>query len=133
VAAEDAAAVCVAVGVCEAVAGWEDVAVREAGAVREALAEPDGPAPFPEALSDARVVGDGGALAVPLNRSDDGAVTVGPALTEGEKIGGTDEVPLVQAVTDAEKTTVAVAQPAAVSLALLTFMRPPYIPRGQRP
>lgn len=108
--------------------------------MREALAEPDaraeevpGPAPFPEELADARELLDGGALAVPLNKPDDVAVGVCPALTDGEKIAGTDEVPPVQAVTDAEKTTVAVAQPAAVSLALLTFMWPPYIPRGQQP
>jgi hypothetical protein len=61
-------------------------------------------------------------VAVPLNKTVDVVVGVGPALTEGEKIAGTDEDPPVQAVTDAEKTTVAVAQPAAVSLALLTFM-----------
>ena len=109
--------------------------------MREALAEPDAraeevpaPAPLPEPLADARVLGDGGALAVPLNTPEGVAAGFGPALTDGElKIGGTDELPPVQAVTEAEKTSVAVAQPAAVSLALLTFMRPPYIPGRQRP
>lgn len=110
--------------------------------MREALAEPDAgaeevpvPAPLPEALADPRVLGDGGALAVPLNTPEGVAAGFGPALTDGEllKIGGTDELLPVQAVTEAEKTSVAVAQPAAVSLALLTFMRPPYIPGRQRP
>jgi hypothetical protein len=104
------------------------------------------PAPFPEALADPRVLGDGGALADPWVLGDGGALAVplntpegvaggfGPTLTEGElKIGGTDELLPVQAVTEAEKTSIAVAQPAAVSLALLTFMRPPYIPGGRRP
>jgi hypothetical protein len=125
--------VAVAVGVAVAVA----VAVGVAVAVREALAEPDaraeevpGPVPFPGEVADARALVDRGALAVPLNKPEDVGLGVCPALTDGEKIAGTDEVAPVQAVTDAEKTTVAVAQPAAVSLALLTFMRPPYIPRG---
>jgi hypothetical protein len=53
-----------------------------------------------------------------------GAEADAPA--EGEKIAGTDEDgPPVQAETDADRRTVAVAQPAAVSLDLLTFMRPP--------
>jgi hypothetical protein len=108
--------------------------------VCEELAEPDaraeevpGPAPFPEALDDARAREDDGAVAVPLNKPVDVVVGAGAALTDGEKIAGTDEVEPVQAVTDTEKTTVAVAQPAAVSLALLTFIRPPVIPGGQRP
>jgi hypothetical protein len=85
---------------------------------------------LPVEEADACALVEGGAEAVPLNRPVD--VGVGPALTEGEKIAGTDEVPPVQAVTDAERITVAVAQPAAVSLALLTFMGPPYIPGRQR-
>jgi len=133
------------------VADADVVAAREADAVgvfvpvpvpdgAEALAEADAcadevpvPAPLPEAVVVARALVEAGALAVPLNKPDGVAVAVGPALTDGEKIAGTDEVPPVQAVTDAEKTTVAVAQPAAVSLALLTFMRPPYTPGMQRP
>jgi len=71
-------------------------------------------------------------------RADDEApadeVTVDDEVpADGEKIAGTDEEgPPVQAETDAETRTVAVAQPAAVSLALLTFMRPPCIPGRQR-
>jgi hypothetical protein len=52
---------------------------------------------------------------------------------DGEKIAGTDEEGLpLQAASGAERRTVAVAQPAAVSLALLTLMRPPCIPSGRR-
>jgi hypothetical protein len=122
------------------------VAVREAGAVGVGVARlvPDGalaepvagragvvpaPAPLPEAdVAGAGLVVDAGALAVPLNRLDE--VAVGPAPAEGEKIDGTEDVPPVQAVSIAEQKTVMVTQPAAVSLALLTFMRPPYIPAG---
>lgn len=65
--------------------------------------------------------------------ADDEVPAVDEVPTDGEKIDGTDEEePPVQAETDAEMRTVAVAQPAAVSLALLTFMRPPYIPGRQR-
>ena len=42
-----------------------------------------------------------------------------------------EDGPDVQADTDADMRTVTVAQPAAVSLALLTFMRPPCIPGMQ--
>jgi hypothetical protein len=74
---------------------------------------------------------DAGALAVPLYRL--GADDVPAALEDCEKIGGIDEPgPVVQADTDADMRTVAVAQPAAVSLALLTFMRPPFIPVMQQ-
>ena len=108
-------------------------------AVGEALAEPDAraeavpvPEPLPEAPADPRVLGDGGAVTVPLKKPEDVTVAVGPAFTDGVKIRGSDEAPPpVQAVIETEKTTVAVAQPAAVSLALLTFMRPPFIPGGQ--
>ena len=63
--------------------------------------------------------------AVPLYRLED----VGDTVPEdGEKIAGIDEADPVQADTDADMRTVTVAQPAAVSLALLTFMKPPYIP-----
>jgi hypothetical protein len=70
------------------------------------------------------------ALAVPLYRPEDVADTVPE---DGEKIAGIDEVGPVQADTDADMRTVTVAQPAAVSLALLTFMKPPYIPDMQQP
>ena len=53
---------------------------------------------------------------------------------DGEKIAGIDEdAPEVQADTDADSRTVTVAQPAAVRRALLTFMKPPYIPGTQQP
>jgi hypothetical protein len=53
------------------------------------------------------------------------------APTDGEKIAGTDEDgPPVQAETDADRRMVAVAQPAAVSLDLLTLMRPPCTPQA---
>jgi hypothetical protein len=84
------------------------------------------------------LVPDGGTVAVPATRPDvDGAGTVvdtGDEMpADGEKIDGTDEDgPPVQAETDAETRMVAVAQPAAVSLALLTFMRPPCAPGRRR-
>jgi hypothetical protein len=113
-----------------------------ADALREAdgLADPVVPAPLPVpdevvALPGAPPVSgegelDAGGLAVPLYMPDDvaGAVPV-----DGEKIAGIDEdAPDVQADTDADMRTVAVTQPAAVSLALLTFMRPPCVPGMQR-
>jgi hypothetical protein len=71
-----------------------------------------------------------GMAAVPLNRPlgpGDTAADADPVVpVEGEKIAGMDdEDPAVQAETDAERRRVAVAHPAAVSLDLLTLMRPP--------
>lgn len=109
-----------------------------ADALREAdgLADPVVPAPLPVAdeVAAPPVSGEGEldaeGLAVPLYRPDDVADTVP---VDGEKIAGIDEdCPAVQADTDADMRTVTVTQPAAVSLALLTFMRPPYIPGMQR-
>ena len=100
----------------------------------DGLADPVVPAPLPVADEVAPPVSgegelDAGGLAVPLYRPDDVADTVP---VDGEKIAGIDEdCPDVQADTDADMRTVAVAQPAAVSLALLTFMRPPCIPGMQ--
>jgi hypothetical protein len=129
-------AVCVAVAV--RVAGTAGVAVGCLvldGALAELVAPRAGVVPAPAPLPEADVAGAGlveaGAVAVPLALPDE--VAVGPALTEGEKIDGTDDVALVQAVSSAERTTVRVTQPAAVSVARLTFMRPPYISGGQRP
>lgn len=69
--------------------------------------------------------GDGRTLAVPLATAvGTDAVASGPS--DGEKIAGTEEEPPpLQADTDPESRTVAAAQPTAVSLALLTLMRPP--------
>jgi hypothetical protein len=67
-----------------------------------------------------------GMPAVPLYRPVDAGDGVPVVPDPGEKIAGMDEEgPAVQAETDAERSTVAVAQPAAVSLTLLTLMRPP--------
>ena len=89
---------------------------------------PDDPLPDLDVLR-----GDGGTLAVPLATAvgADAVLVTGP--TDGEKIAGTEEEPgPLQAATDPESRTVAAAQPTAVSLALLTFMRPPSIPGWQR-
>ncbi|MCW2929698.1 MAG: hypothetical protein JWM19_660 [Actinomycetia bacterium] len=107
-----------------------------AGALREAdeLAEPVAPDPLPEEVFalpvDPPICGEGEPLAVPLYRLEDVADTVPE---DGEKIAGIDEDGPVQADTDTDMRTVTVAQPAAVSLALLTFMKPPYIPGMQQP
>jgi hypothetical protein len=91
------------------------------------------PAPLPDEgfvlPAPPPVCGDGRPLAVPLYRPEG----VGDTVPEdGEKIDGIDDdAPDVQADTDADMRTVTVAQPAAVSLALLTFMKPPYIPDMQ--
>jgi hypothetical protein len=117
------------------------VGLGEAGevvtdALREAdgLADPVRPDPLPEeafALPvDPPICGEGEPPAVPLNRLEDVADTVPE---EGEKIDGIDEDGPVQADTDPDMRTVTVAQPAAVSLALLTFMKPPFIPGMQQP
>jgi hypothetical protein len=118
------------VGLAEA---GEVVALREA----DGLADPVGPAPLPDVFSllDAPpVCGEGEpapdavAVAVPLYRPEDAVPE------EGEKIAGIEEdAPEVQADTDTDSRTVTVAQPAAVSRALLTFMKPPYIPGTQQP
>jgi hypothetical protein len=72
---------------------------------------------------------EGGILALPLNRPvdvGDGDTVVPVVPVDGAKIDGMDdEDPAVQAETDAERRRVAVAQPAAASLDLLTLMRPP--------
>jgi hypothetical protein len=109
-----------------------DDALREA----DGLADPVAPAPLPVAgevvalPAAPPVSGEGelaaGGLAVPLYMPDDVAGTVP---VDGEKIAGIDEAdPDVQADTDADMRTITVTQPAAVSLALLTFMRPPVYP-----
>jgi len=118
------------VGLAEA---GEVVALREA----DGRADPVAPAPLPDVvfplLDPPPVCGEGepapDALAVPLYRPEDAVVP-----EEGEKIAGIDEdPPEVQADTDADSRTVTVAQPAAVSRALLPFMKPPYIPGTQQP
>jgi hypothetical protein len=107
-----------------------------AGALREAdeLAELVAPDPLPEEVFalpvDPPICGEGEPLAVPLYRPEDVADTVPD---DGEKIAGIDEDGPVQADTDPDMRTVTVAQPAAVSLALLTFMKPPFIPGMQQP
>jgi hypothetical protein len=77
---------------------------------------------------------EGGMFAVPLNRplgvgdgDTEDAGDAGPVVpADGEKIAGRDdEGPVEQAYTDAVRRRVAVALPAAVSLDLLTLMRPP--------
>jgi hypothetical protein len=90
----------------------------------------DDEVPVGDVLAGDVVRVDGGTLAVPLYKPvavGAGVVVAGP--TDGEKIAGTDEEPPpLQADTDPESRTVAVAQPTAVSLRLLTFMRPPCVP-----
>jgi hypothetical protein len=129
-------------GLAELPAGLGEAGEVPDGALREAdgLADPVVPAPLPAAdefvaLPAAPPVSgegelDAGWLAVPLYRPDDVADTVP---VDGEKTGGIGEDgPDVQADTNADMRTVTVTQPAAVSLALLTFMRPPCIPCMQR-
>jgi hypothetical protein len=112
------------------------VGLGEAGEVvadvlREAdgLADPVGPDPLPDEVFALPVVpptcGEGETPAVPLYRLEEVADTVPE---DGEKIAGIDEDGPVQADTDADMRTVTVTQPAAVSLALLTFMKPPIYP-----
>ncbi|HEY6792764.1 MAG TPA: hypothetical protein VI365_36180 [Trebonia sp.] len=116
--------------------GLGDAGDVVAGALREAdeLAEPVAPDPLPEeALAlpvDPPICGEGEPPAVPLYRLEDVADT---APEDGEKIAGIDEDGPVQAASDPDIRTVTVAQPAAVSLALLTFMKPPLIPGMQQP
>ncbi len=112
--------------------------VADALRVADELADPVGPAPLPDEVValpvDPPIWGEGepdaGTLAVPLYRPEDVADT---ALEDGEKIAGIDEDGPVQADTDADMRTVTVAQPAAVSRVLLTFMKPPDIPGMQQP
>jgi hypothetical protein len=111
------------VGAAADVVGGCDAGVAEL--LREGRVGPPGDA---VALAGLPLVG---MLAVPLNRpvgdGDGGTADVEPVLPiEGEKIAGMeDEGAVVQAETDAERRRVAVPQPAAVSLDLITLMRPP--------
>jgi hypothetical protein len=101
------------------------VAVTELVVVGEAVAVCDllGVAGAPDVLP-----ADEGTVAVPLATAV-GADAVVAVPTDGEKIDGTeDEPPPLQADTDPESRRVPAAQPAAVSLALLTFIRPPCLP-----
>jgi len=124
-------------GLAALLAGLDEVVARALLRVADGLADLVVPAPLPDDVFalpvpppvPPPVCGEGRPLAVPLYRAED----VGDTVPEdGEKIDGIDDdAPDVQADTDADMRTVTVAQPAAVSLALLTFMRPPYIPDMQ--
>jgi hypothetical protein len=116
------------------------VGLGEAGEVvadplREAdePADPVAPVPLPDEVFalpvDPPTCGEGEPPAVPLYRLE----VADTVPEDGEKIAGIDEDPPVQADTDTDMRTVTVTQPAAVSLALPTFMRPPYIPDIQQP
>jgi hypothetical protein len=121
--------VTVGVAVTELLAAGECEALGAADVVGGGVpvAAPDDLVPVLDVLP-----GDEGTVAVPLATAVGAdAADVGP--TDGEKIDGTEEEPPpLQADTDPESRTVAAAQPTAVSLALLTFMRPPCIPGWQR-
>ena len=120
----------------DALVGLGEAGEVVADALREAdeLADPVAPDPLPDEVFalpvDPPTCGEGEPAAVPLYRLEDVADTVPE---DGEKIAGIDEDGPVQADTDADMRTVTVTQPAAVSLALLTFMKPPYIPGMQQP
>ena len=115
--------VTVGVAVTELLAAGECEALGAADVVGGVpVAVPDDLVPVLDVLP-----GDEGTVAVPLATAvGTDAVDVGP--TDGEKMAGTEEPPPLQADTDPESRTVAAAQPTAVSLALLTLMRPPSIP-----
>ena len=109
---------------------------RGAGALAPGLEFPEAPAvgvPVERAVAAPGLTADGVPLAVPVGEDDDvepGAVVPVP---DAVKMGGsTEDDGPVQAEADAETRTVMVAQPAAVSLALLTFMRPPRTHSRQR-
>jgi hypothetical protein len=124
-------------GACEVEEPPEGVVVLAAGlgdageVVADARgdADPVVPPPLPEAVADGDVapwVTFGEAWVLPALLC---TLVDADAPEDWEKIGGIDPVgPVEQADTDAETRTVTVAQPAAVSLALLTFMRPPCVP-----
>jgi hypothetical protein len=132
--------VAVGLGVAVAVMVGVGTAELEADGVTvagcEALDVADEVGPVPVLADPARELDvascDDGTVAVPLATVLGGDPDV-VAPTEGEKIDGTEEEPPpLQADTDPESRTVAAAQPTAVSLPLLTLMRPPRLPGWQR-
>jgi hypothetical protein len=120
-------AVTVVVGVAVTVTVGDALTVADEVGLGVSVALPDDPVPLLDVrlLLDVRP-GDAGTVAVPLATAEELVV---PGPTEGEKIAGTEEEPPpLQADTDPVSRTVAAAQPTAVSLALLAFIRPPCIP-----
>jgi hypothetical protein len=119
----------------EGLAGLDEAGEVVADPLREAdePADPVTPVPLPDEVFalpvDPPTCGEGEPPAVPLYRLE----VADTVPEDGEKIAGIDEDPPVQAATDTDMRTVTVTQPAAVSLALPTFMRPPYIPGIQQP